>query len=197
METAVGGAPRAGRPRDPALDAAILTATAEVFVEEGYAGVSIEGVAARAGVGKATIYRRYDDKAQLVVAAVSHGAHIHDHLPDTGDLRADLGGMIESLFERLRGSDGRLLTAFAAERARHPELVREFERAVVGRKREHLRHLMTAAVARGDLPPDADIELIAESGPALLWHHALHGLGFPDDLPDRILDLILGPPPEG
>jgi len=195
MVSEVGGDARVGRPRDPALDAAILTSTAEVFVEEGYAGVSIEGVAARAGVGKATIYRRYRDKAQLVVAAVSHGAHIDDHLPDTGDLRADLRGMIEPLFHRLRGEHGRLLTAFAAERARHPELAAEFDRTVIGRKREHLRHLMTAAVERGELPADADVDLIAESGPALLWHHALHGLGFPDDLPDRILTLVLGPPP--
>jgi AcrR family transcriptional regulator len=197
MEAAGVEGARAGRPRDPALDAAILAATAEVFVEEGYAGVSIEGVAARAGVGKATIYRRYGDKAELVVAAVSHGAHIDDHLPDTGDLRADLRAMIEPLFERLRGEHGPLLTAFAAERARHPELAAEFERRVIGRKRDHLRHLMASAVARGELPPDADVDLIAESGPALLWHHALHGLGFPDELPDRILTLVLGPPSDG
>ena len=63
----------AGRPRDPACDAAILQATLDVFAEEGYAGVSIDGVAARAGVGKATIYRRYSSKAELVVEAVRCG----------------------------------------------------------------------------------------------------------------------------
>jgi AcrR family transcriptional regulator len=183
---------RAGRPRDPAVDTAILDATAELFVAEGYAGVSIEGVAARAGVGKATIYRRYADKAQLVVAAVRCGAQIDDELPDTGDVRADLRAMVAALDGRLRGDGGQLLVTFAAERARHPDLAEEFGRAVVGRKREHFRHLIEVAVAQGLVPPGADVELLAELAPALLWHHALHDLGFPDDLPDRIVTLILG-----
>jgi AcrR family transcriptional regulator len=187
---------RPGRPRDPALDAAILEAAADLFVEHGYAGISIEGVAAAAGVGKATIYRRFDDKAQLVVAAVRDGAHIVDELPDTGDLRADLRAMLGSLFDRLRGPQGRLLVTFAAERARHPDLAAEFDRAVVGRKRVHVRRLLEAAAERGELPPGADLELMAEAGPALLWHHALHGLGFPDDLLDRIIDLVLGTRPD-
>jgi len=185
---------RGGRPRDPNLDARILEAAADQLVSDGYAGVSIEGVAARAGVGKATIYRRFPDRAQLVVAAVRFAAQFDDRLPDTGNLRADLRVMIEALFERLRGEDGLLLTAFAAERARHPDLAEEFDRAVVGRKREHLRRLVGSAVERGELPLGADVALIAEAGPAILWHHALHGLGFSDDLPERILDLILGPP---
>src|SRR4051794_12263274 len=87
MTVAAGDVPlRGGRPRDPACDAAILRAAVEVFVECGYAGVSMEGVAARAGVGKATIYRRYASKAQLVVDAVRCGLSVDDHLPDTGDL---------------------------------------------------------------------------------------------------------------
>ena len=186
--------PRPGRPRDPALDEAILAAAAKLFVEQGYAGISIEGVAAAAGVGKATIYRRYDDKAQLVVAAVRDRAHIDDDLADTGDLRADLRAMFGALFDRLRGPEGGLLITFAAERVRHPDLAAEFDRAVVGRKRDHVRRLLTAAVDRGELPADADLDLMAEAGPALLWHHALHGLGFPDDLLDRILDLVLVQP---
>ena len=59
-----------GRPRDPEADRAILEATIEILGEEGYEGLSIEGVAARAGVGKTTIYRRWTSKAELVVAAI-------------------------------------------------------------------------------------------------------------------------------
>jgi AcrR family transcriptional regulator len=187
---------RAGRPRDPAVDLAILEAAADALVETGYAGVSIEGVAARAGVGKATIYRRYSDKAELVVDAVRSGGRIDDQLVDTGNLRDDLRSMMGPLFDRLRGDQGPLLLAFAAERIRHPELASTFDRVVIGKKREHLRRLLSGAVARGELPPGTDLELVAEVGPALLWHHALHGLGFPDDLPDRILDLVLGPSAE-
>lgn len=182
---------RSGRPRDPALDAAILEATIDVFVEEGYLGVSIEGVAARAGVGKASIYRRYANKAELIVEAIRAKACISDHLPDTGDLRADIRSMLQPLVERLRGSDGPVLIAFMGERLRHPDLAAEYERSVIGAKRAHMRTLVRGAVQRGDLPADSDIDVIAEMGPALLWHHALHGLPLTDDLPDRILATVL------
>jgi len=183
--------PRPGRRRDPACDDAIHAATLAEFVEHGYEGLSIERVAARAGVGKATIYRRYPNKAELVVEAVRVGACIDDHLPDTGDLRADLISILAGMVERLRGPDGKILVAFAAERPRHPELSAAFERSVIGNKRRHVRGLLHAAVDRGELPADADIELIAESGPALVWHHALYDLPLDDDLAPRIIDLVL------
>lgn len=182
---------RPGRPRDPACDAAILQATLDVFAEEGYAGVNIDRIAARAGVGKATIYRRYSSKAELVVEAVRCGAHVDDWLPDTGNLRADLTSMMQPLIDRLRGDDAQLLTTFALERLRNPELNEQFDRLVIGKKREHLRHLVTSAIARGDLPADVDVDLIAEAPPALIWHHALYGLPLDDNLLDRILDTVL------
>ena len=185
--------PRRGRRRDPSRDEAILTATLAAFAEEGYAGVSIEGVAARAGVGKATIYRRYASKAQLVVEAVRVGACLTDHLPDTGDPRSDLASMLRGMVARLRSADGPVLLAFAVERLLHPELAAEFERSVVGAKRAHARRLVTSAIERGELPADTDVDLVAEAGPALVWHHALHGLVLDDDLPARILTLVLPP----
>jgi AcrR family transcriptional regulator len=183
--------PRPGRRRDPACDEAILKATVDAFVEEGYAGVSIEGVATRAGVGKATIYRRFASKAELVAEAVRVTALIDDHLVDTGDLRADLISTLSPMVERLRGPDGKLLLTFAVERVGNPDLSAAFERSVIGAKRVHVRKLLAAAVERGELAADADIELIAESGPAIIWHHALYGLPLDDDLPGRILDLVL------
>lgn len=182
---------RPGRPRDPACDAAILQATLDLFAEDGYSGVSIDGVAARAGVGKATIYRRYASKAELVVEAVRCGAHVDDLLPDSGDLRADLTSMMQPLIDRLRGEDAKLLVTFAGERLRHPELADQFNSSVIGRKREHLRDLVASAVARGELPADTDVELVAELPPALIWHHALYGLPMTDDLLTRVLDLVL------
>ena len=184
-------APRPGRRRDPAVDKAILTATLDTFAEEGYAGVSIEGVAARAGVGKASIYRRFPSKAELVVEAMRVGACLTDHLPDTGDLRADLEAMLRVMVDRLGGPDGSVLLAFAAERIRHPELSAEFQRSVIGAKRAHMQSLVTAAVDRGDLPADTDVQLVAEAGPAFVWHHALNGLPLTDDLPNRIVALVL------
>ena len=153
--------------------------------------MSIEGVAARAGVGKATIYRRYANKAQLMADAVRCGVYVDDHLPDTGNLRADLMAMMQPLVDRMRSEDGKLLTAFAIERFRDAELAEEFDRAVIGHKRDHLRHLVRAAIQRGDLPADADVDLIAEAAPAYIWHHALYGLPIADNLLERILDLVL------
>jgi AcrR family transcriptional regulator len=185
---------RPGRPRDPSRDEAIFAATLALFAEHGYAGVSIEGVAARAGVGKATIYRRYASKAQLVVDAVHVCAGIGDALPDTGDVRADLTTMLQNLMDLLRSDMGPVLVAFAAERARYPALDEEFVRSVIGAKRAHIRHLLTSAVQRGELAADTDIEVMAEAGPALLWHHALNGLPLTDDLPSRIIDIVVPRP---
>ena len=81
--------PLRGRPRDPAADRAILTATMKLLMECGFSNLSIEGVAAEAGVGKTTIYRRYKGKTQLVIAAMSSFKQFFD-IPDTGSLRNDL-----------------------------------------------------------------------------------------------------------
>jgi AcrR family transcriptional regulator len=191
MGVDVSGRPRPGRRRDPLCDKAISTATLALFAEGGYAGVSVEGVAARAGVGKATIYRRYPDKAQLVVAAVHASLGATESLPDTGDLRADLRSMFTTQVDRLRGDLGPVLLAIAGERIRYPALDEEFKRSIIGAKRAHIRGLITSAIERGDLPADADVDVIAEAGPALVWHHALNRLPLTDDLPDRIVDLIL------
>ena len=185
------GIARSGRPRDPSRDEAIFAAAVALFAEHGYAGVSIEGVAARAGVGKATIYRRFASKAQLLVDAIHVCAGVTEQLPDTGDVRADLTHMLESLMDRLRSDLGPVLLAFAAERVRYPALDEEFTRSVIGAKRAHIVKLIADAIERGDLPPDTDTEVVAEAGPALLWQHAMNRMPLTDDLPARIIAMLL------
>lgn len=184
--------PRAGRRRDPLLDEAILDAALTMFAEGGYRGVSIEGVAARAGVGKATVYRRHPTRAALLVDAVRIRLCLIHDLPDTGDLRADLCSLMQPLIDRLRSPDGAVLTAFMAERFREPELTAEFERSVIGRKREHTRRLFRKAIARGELPLDTDVELLAEIPAAIIWHHALNNLPIDARLASRIVDHVIG-----
>jgi AcrR family transcriptional regulator len=188
---------RPGRRRDPACDAAILAATLASFVEDGYSSLSIEGVAARAGVGKATIYRRYSSKAELVVEAVRAGAGIgDDSLPDSGDVRADLASMLRRLLAKLQGDDGDVLLTLMVERLRNPDLAAEYERSVIGTKRTHARRLIRSAVERGDLAADTDVEMVAEAGPGMMWHHALNGMPLTDDLPERIVDIVLPRSPD-
>jgi AcrR family transcriptional regulator len=187
----ISPAPR-GRRRDPTLDDAILEAALTMLAEGGYRNVSIEGVAARACVGKATVYRRYPTKAALIVDALRERLCIVDHLPDTGDLRNDLIAIITPLVDRLRGPDGPMMIAFMAERFREPELAAEFDRSVVGRKREHVRTLLRAAVSRGELDASMDIDVVAEMMPAIVWYHALSHLPFDNNFPARIVDQLLG-----
>jgi|SRR5581483_11394692 len=183
---------RPGRPRSEEVERAILDAALDALVEDGYAGVSIEGIAARAGVGKATIYRRWRSKAEIMVEALRSRVSLDVPLVDTGDLRADLLVTLRALRRCLAGVEGPLMAAFAAEKSRHPELRDEFERVFVADRRAHLRHLIAAAVERGELPADTDVEVVADSGPALLWHaHTMRDRECAADLPERIVNQIL------
>lgn len=192
---AVEPGPRPGRRRDPEIDDAILDAALALFQEDGYRGVTIEGVAARAGVGKATVYRRYPTRAAMVVDAARCKLSLIHELVDTGNLRADLLALLQPLIDRLRGPQGPVLTAFMCERSRDAELAAEWERSVIGRKREHVRSLINGAIARGELPADTDVELVAEMPAAVVWHHALNGLPIDPALGERVIDYILGRDP--
>src|SRR5579872_3964280 len=80
---------RPGRPRDPGYDKAILDVTLEILNDKGYARLTIDGVAAKAGVGRPTIYRRWSSKPALVIAALTQSPQL-SLTPDTGALREDL-----------------------------------------------------------------------------------------------------------
>lgn len=183
---------RVGRPRSAEIDRAVLEAALDLLVERGYAGLSIEGVAARAEVGKAAIYRRWSTKAELVVDALGDRGCAQFPLVDTGDLRADLVAMLTNVQAAMAGDEGPVMAAFVAEKARYPELRAEFERVFISQRRAHLQRLVRAAVDRGELPADTDVELLAEAGPSMLSHHYLfHSRDLDPGLPQRIVDLLL------
>jgi len=185
--TALEPAPVTGRPRSKDAERAIVDATLEALVEQGYQAMSIEGIAARAGVGKATIYRRWSDKAQLVVDSVRARGRFAPLPARTGDLAADIAAMLELSLVCMKGSDGVLIAAFAAERIRHPELGREYERVCLAERRQRWHELVAEAVETGRLPGDTDIELVAEVGPAMLWDLIhLRSASVPRDLVARI-----------
>ena len=184
----------AGRPRSAEVDRAIGEAALALLIEQGYGGMSMEGIANRAGVGKAAIYRRWSTKAEIIVDALRSHPFAHVPLPDSGDVRADLLEMLTAQQEAFSGPDGPLMNALAAEKSRHPELRVAFEEAFIRDRRAHLHHILAAAVARGDLPPDADVELLVEAAPAILVHRlVVHAAAPTPDLPQRIVDLLLGP----
>jgi AcrR family transcriptional regulator len=182
-----------GRPRSPAVDQSIRDAALALLVEQGYGGMSMEGIAARAGVGKAAIYRRWPNKAAVIVDALRGHDAMQVPLPDTGDVQADVETMLVAVQRSMAGEDGPIIAAFAAEKFRHPELREEFDRVFVQNRRAHLLGLIRDAVARGDLPADTDVELVAETGPAILATRLLLHDQAPDPkLPRRIVEQLFG-----
>ena len=190
MSVDLGGR-RVGRPRLEAADQAIADATIECLVAEGYTGMSVDRVAERAGVGRATIYRRWSSKAELVIDAV--GSRTFDALTpvDTGNLRDDLEQtltQIQSMMQR----EYELIQTLNLVKARHPEVGEAFRCQLDGRL-EAMTALFQRGVDRGELPADADVDLLARSGPALLWHRfTVSGEVPPADYAARIVALLLG-----
>jgi AcrR family transcriptional regulator len=189
-------APRGGRPRSEQRDQEILDAALQAFVADGYDAMTIEGIASRIGASKATVYRRWRNKDELVVEAVRRHAVASVALVDTGDVREDVRAYLRGMLKAFRGFDGALMIAFTAERIRHPELGKLFDERFVTGRRAHLRRLVQAAVDRGDLPGDADVELLADVGPAILLQHLAFRPGpLRPDLADRIVDQFFPPHP--
>jgi AcrR family transcriptional regulator len=150
-----------GRPRSERAHEAILEATLDLLVEEGFSRMSIEAVAARAGVGKATIYRRWPSKADLVaeaVACMKDDQHFHD--VDSGDVRDDLFQLGR---QALKGRDTAEVTdvmvKLMSARARHPELQEAFLRQVIAPRRKIVADVLRRGVDRGEIRPDIDVEL--------------------------------------
>jgi AcrR family transcriptional regulator len=181
-----------GRPRSADADRAILRATVDLLAEEGYAGVTMEGVAAKAGVGKATVYRRWPSKSALVVDAVTACRESGAPPPDTGSAREDLLGFVRGFRDHLRTSDaGRVMPALVAELARSPELAATFRDGFVLPRRARVLEAVRRGVERGEVRADVDPELVADAVVALLQHRFLvTGMEIDDDLPERVVDML-------
>jgi AcrR family transcriptional regulator len=159
-----------GRPRDPARDDAILEATLDLLASEGFAHLSIEGVAHRAGVGKPTIYRRWSSKVALVKDALEHGAPSVP-LPEEGTVRERLSAMLTELTRSMRsGRSGKIMAGIVAELPNDPELARAFRDAYLARRRRVVFLLLKEGIERGELRPDLDLEIAADqlSGPCVV-----------------------------
>ena len=157
-----GPGPAAGPTRSTEADDAILTATVEIFAEVGLEGLTVEGVAARAGVGKATIYRRYPGKVELVVAAARCFTHVRQAPPDTGSTRGDLAALVDGLISMLTTTPlGRALPILVAARTRVPELDIAYSE-IVAEKRARSTTVIRRGIERGDLRADVDPEIVVD-----------------------------------
>ena len=172
---------RPGRPRSTAADEAILDAATDAFIELGWDGLTIEGVAARAGVGKTTIYRRYACRLDLLLAAARRLAQEKDQAPDTGSLRGDLVALVESFLHMLTGSrSGRAIPVMVAATARNPELARAYTEFIAERRAASAVPI-ERAIRRGELPIDVDVELLLDVLVAPVFYRAFVSRAPTDD----------------
>lgn len=150
----------AGRPRSEEAHRAILDATLELLAEVGFSAMTVEGVASRAQVGKATIYRRWPSKLPLVVEAFGQLPGFEE--VDTGSLAEDLKKMIRAYLQAFNASPlSAILPSLAGERAHNPELAELFEPVSKGR-RQPLVRAFERAVDRSEVPAELDVELAAD-----------------------------------
>jgi AcrR family transcriptional regulator len=180
-----------GRPRSARADRAILDATIELLAERGYGGLTVEAVAARAGVGKSTIYRRWPSKATLAAAAVNALARERVPAPDTGDLRDDLVRLVTEPIGRHGDVLGRIFPDLIAEMHRNPELSGTMLDALSTR-RSVIHNVLRRAQDRGELPSGADLGRIIDLLSGALYYRLLVSREpVEQDLPAWIVDAIL------
>ena len=145
------------RPRSAESHAAILQATLELVVEDGLRGTTIEGIAARAGVGKATIYRRWKTKEELFQEALRSVAFpLPD--PDTGSVRGDVTGIITYNLQHATRNAALLMPRLMVEAADDPELFAVMQDVLVEPRREVMRTILRRGAERGEVREDVDPE---------------------------------------
>ena len=182
-----------GRPRDARHDQSILDATLGILLEQGYRGVTIEGVAARAGVGRPTIYRRWPSKPAVVVAALVQSDRLALPAPDTGSLRNDLIAVQRHQVERMNSPDARRVTAgLIADLADDPELGDTYVSQFLAPRRATVWEVLQRGVARGELDADVDLAFVYDLlvGP-LFMRAVVWGQPLEPDAAEQTADVIL------
>lgn len=190
--TASTASPKRGRPRDARCDGAILQATIEMLIEGGAANLSIDGVASRAGVGKATIYRRWSSREALVLEAISTDDSIIP-TPNTGSLRGDLQQYFDELIERFQASQGSDVLPHLIEAACYDPEVRVSLDAYISSRQKPLRALLQRALQRGELANGTDLTVLVDIlvGPTM-YRRLLTGGRIDRPFVAKLLDIVLG-----
>jgi AcrR family transcriptional regulator len=180
--------------RGGVCDAAIRDAALELLVEVGYDRMTIDALAARARASKATIYRRWSGKRELVVDAINCRAEHLPEPPDTGSLRGDIAATLHAMAEGIGGQDADLMAGVLRAMRSSPELADSVREQVIEDKRQIGRTLVARAVARGELPPGADPGIFNDTAPALMFFRVLvTGQPVDDDFLDHVTDDVLVP----
>jgi AcrR family transcriptional regulator len=186
---------RPGRPRSEDREQAILEAALDLVVEVGYDGLSMDALAERARASKATIYRHWSGKAEVVAAAVRcRASSMAEEPPDTGSLRGDLLALLTFSCETMSSSDGALMASVLWAMRSDPELAGMMRAQMVEGKRDVIAALVSRAKERGECPPDTDPSVAGEVMPAMVLSRLLvTGEPLDDEFCIHLVDDVLLP----
>src|SRR6266699_4136982 len=168
---------RPGRPRSEQAEQAIIEATLDLFAEQGFEGVCVEAVAARAGVGKATIYRRWPNKEELLLAALGSMKSPFPE-PKGVSVRDDLVAMFTVMCEdRADPRKARRYALLLGEGQKYPRLMQRYKETVIGPRHDAMREVIRRGIASGELRADTDVEiaLLALTGTVMAKDKAADG----------------------
>jgi AcrR family transcriptional regulator len=183
-----------GRPRDDTVDEAIIDATLELLAEVGMAGLSIEGIVARAGVSKAALYRRWDSKETLVIDAVVAKVE-RTSFEESGEIRKDLLAILQIFGHFVSGTKaGSVFPWVMGEVSQGTELGDRYAREVILPRRRMISRVIEGGIERGELKPDLDVTAAVDMflGPVIIrkvmgdHHESTSGWG--EHLVDTLLD---------
>jgi AcrR family transcriptional regulator len=184
---------RRGRPRSEKARRAILQAAADLLLDQGGGRVSMDALADRAGVSKATIYRWWPSKERLALEALVEWAAVGSPPRDTGTLRGDLLALVRPWVREIRRRQfGRVIAAMITEGQSDPEFAADYRRHFVDQRREPMHAAFTRAIDRGEAPADIDIDVALDLVYGPLYHRLLHGHApLTDGFAQQVVDLAL------
>ena len=182
-----------GRPRSEEARLAILRSTLKLLGENGFSELTIEAVAAHAGVGKATVYRWWPNKAALIADAFASSATRKLHFPDTGSVRTDMSQQMRQLIKIFCSRRGRIVSAILGGGQSDRDLIAAFRERFLRPRRQEAYATLQRGIQRGELRKDVDMDLILDSlyGPIYMRFLIRHDKLTPDFV-DSLCELVLG-----
>ena len=186
--------PRGGRPRDPSRDGVIRAAILRLLAEVGYGGLTMDAVAAEAGVGKATIYRRWRTKQDLVVDTISDLDRAIAVPPDTGSLEGDLRQLMQAVVTAVTGPGGAAVRSILPAMQYQPALVEAFHNGPLAVWQSAYADVWARAEARGEVRPGLHQSVTAEATSALLVQRwLLTGKPLDQAYVDEVFETVVRP----
>jgi AcrR family transcriptional regulator len=182
-----------GRPRSEQARLSILRSTLKILGKHGFSDLTIEDVAAHAGVGKATVYRWWPNKAALIADAFASSTTRALHFPDTGSVCSDMSQQMRQLVKIFRSRRGRIVSAILGGGQSDRELITAFRERFLLPRRLEAYATLRRGIRRGELRKDVDMDLLLDSlyGPIYMRFLIRHAKMTPDFI-DRLCGLVLG-----